>query len=127
MLLTWNKKHFSSYLKGFLQNKQNNFFLSCDSDSNIINRKPIPTLSVRDSCRFDATISSTCIEVIICLISSSDIPAKLPKHNQSLVSNKNTGKMCETCSKSRRHSGVFIVNSEHISQLFIFLVLTLSR
>ena len=53
------------------------------------------------------------------------------------VNNRNTRTRCEICSKltirtpERRHwrrSGVFIVNSEHISHLvLVFLLLTLSR
>ena len=53
------------------------------------------------------------------------------------VNNRNTTKRCEICSKltiknpERRHwraSGVFIVNSEHISQLsLVFLLFTLNR
>ena len=52
------------------------------------------------------------------------------------VNNRNTTARCETCSKltiktpERRHwrrSGFFIVNFEHISQLFlVFLLLTLN-
>ena len=55
----------------------------------------------------------------------------------SLFNNKNTRKMCETCSEltiktpERRQwhrSGVFIVNFEQISQIFlVFLLLTLSK
>ena len=51
------------------------------------------------------------------------------------VNNRNTSKNCEICSKltiqtpeqrQRGRSGVFIVNFEHISQLFLaFLLLTL--
>ena len=53
------------------------------------------------------------------------------------VNNRNTRARCEICSKlpiktaERNHwlcSGVFIVNSEHISHLLlVFLLLTLSR
>ena len=53
------------------------------------------------------------------------------------VNNRNTRQRCEICSKlttktSERHhwrrSGVFIVNSDHISHLFLlFLMLTLSK
>ena len=52
------------------------------------------------------------------------------------VNNKNTRARCETCSKLAietperrhwRHSGVFIVNFEHISDLaLVFLLLTLN-
>ena len=42
------------------------------------------------------------------------------------VNNRNTRARCEIC--SIRHSGVFIVNFEHISYLvLVFLLLTLSR
>ena len=50
--------------------------------------------------------------------------------------NRNTRKRCETCSKltiktperRRRRSGVFIVNYEHISHLFlVLLLLTLNK
>ena len=50
------------------------------------------------------------------------------------VNNRSTRKRCEICSKStiktseRRHSGVFIVNFEHISPHFLlFLLLTLNK
>ena len=50
------------------------------------------------------------------------------------VNNRNTRKKCEICSKltiktpERRRSGVFIVNFEHISHLFlVFLLLTLNK
>ena len=51
------------------------------------------------------------------------------------VNNKNTRTRCEICSKLTikrperwRHSGVFIVNFEHVSHLaLLFLLLTLSR
>ena len=51
------------------------------------------------------------------------------------VNNKNTRKWCEICSKltikrpeRRRRSGLFIVNFEHISHLFlVFLLLTLKK
>ena len=44
------------------------------------------------------------------------------------VNNRNTRTMCEICSKTRRRSGVFIVNFEHISHIVVvFLMLTLSR
>ena len=49
------------------------------------------------------------------------------------VNNRNTRKRCEICSKlAKRHqnvrSGVFIVNTEHISHLVLgFLLLTMSR
>ena len=53
------------------------------------------------------------------------------------VNNRNTRTRCEICSKLTintperrqwRHSGVFIVNFEHISHLaLVFLLLTLSR
>ena len=53
------------------------------------------------------------------------------------VNNLDTRKKCEICSKLKikraerrhwRHSGVFIVNFEHISPLFlVFLLLTLNR
>ena len=47
------------------------------------------------------------------------------------VNNRNTRTRCEICSKLtsvvKRRSGVFIVNSEHISHLvLVFLLLTLS-
>ena len=49
------------------------------------------------------------------------------------VNNGNTRKRCEICSKltvtpEQRRSGVFIVNFEHISQLFlVFLLLTSNK
>ena len=53
------------------------------------------------------------------------------------VNNRNTIKKCEICSKftiktsdrrHRRRSGVFIVNSEHVSHLFlVFLLVTLRK
>ena len=53
------------------------------------------------------------------------------------VNNGNTRKRCEICSnlaikiaerRQGRHSGIFIVNSEHISHLFlVFLLLTLNK
>ena len=48
------------------------------------------------------------------------------------VNNGNTRKCCEICSKAtkntRRRSGVFIVNLEHISNFFLlFLLLTLNK
>ena len=52
------------------------------------------------------------------------------------VNDGNTRKSCEICSKLTtktpeerqwRHSGVFIVNFEHISHLFLVLLLTLNR
>ena len=47
------------------------------------------------------------------------------------VNNKNTRTKCEICSKltidTSRRSGVFIVNFEHVSHLFlVFLLLTLN-
>ena len=56
---------------------------------------------------------------------------------QFKVNNKNTRTRCEICSKLTiktlewlhwRHSGVFIVNFEHMSDLvLVFLLLTLNR
>ena len=50
------------------------------------------------------------------------------------VNNRNTRKRCEICAKltiktqERRHSGVFIVNFEHISNFFlVFLLLNLNK
>ena len=52
------------------------------------------------------------------------------------VNNRNSRKRCETCSKltiktpepGQRCSGMFIVNFEHISHLFLlFLLLTLKK
>ena len=46
------------------------------------------------------------------------------------VNNRNTRTRCEICSKltiARRHSGIFIVNFEHISLLVLVFLLTLSR
>ena len=49
------------------------------------------------------------------------------------VNNRNTRKRCETCSKltikkpETGRAGVFIVNFEHISHYFLFLLLTLNK
>ena len=53
------------------------------------------------------------------------------------VNNRNTGKECEICSELKikppekhnyHRSGIFVVNFEHISQLFlVFLLLSLNR
>ena len=48
------------------------------------------------------------------------------------VNNKNTRKICEVCSKltikTRRRSGIFIVNFGHISYIFqVFILLNLNR
>ena len=67
------------------------------------------------------------------MLCTTDIPAG---NYMSKVNNRNSRTRCEICSKlkiktpERRqwHSGVFIVNFEHISLLvLVFLLLTLSR
>ena len=70
----------------------------------------------------------------VCNDDSKNIPAG---NYRFKVNNRNTGIRCEICSKLAiktlerrqwRHSGVFIVNFEHISYLaLVLLLLTLNR
>ena len=64
-------------------------------------------------------------------------PQKLKKNHVFKVNKRNTRTRCEICSeltiktpeqRHSRRSGVFVVNFEHISHLYlVFLLLTLSR
>ena len=69
-------------------------------------------------------IDRKCIGLISNLVDLFSINIYLFK-----VNNRNTRKRCEICSKltikilERRHSSIFIVNFEHISHLFLVLLL----
>ena len=62
---------------------------------------------------------------------TANVPKANPAGNyMSKVNNRNSRTRCEICSKSttKKPSGVFIVNFEHIlHHVLVFLLLTLSR
>ena len=82
--------------------------------------------------------SGTKRKVEICHLSNEKSTSLcLASYNHLKVNNRNTEKMCEICSELTiktsewrhwRRSGVFIVNFEHISHLFVlFVLITLDK
>ena len=113
------------------------YSLSKSSRSQVFYKIASSKVRIRHRCFSVVFLLWFCITKHLCSTTSSDLCISPAKHHLFKVNNRNTKKRCEICSKStmktsqKRHwsrSGVFVVNSEHISHLsLVFLLLNLNK